>query len=203
MEPIVIEYMEPKKESERPNVVRMKSRILRPSEYIKLRAEARPFYRALFDVALLTGMRIVELKLFLENPNWFDGTFIHLPRVAIRKQKATVTQRWIHLSIKGRTVIENLHRSINHEDIPTEQGLIKYLKACAGRAGIGPEGINMNMFRKTYESWLISSYPERKEEVFLSQGHNSFTALRHYINLQFTENDRIEMKEYVDGWGND
>ena len=58
----------------------------------------------------------------------------------------------------------------------------------------------MKMFRKTYESWLISSYPERKEEVFLSQGHNSLTALRHYVNLPFTESDRMEMKEYVDGW---
>ncbi len=200
MEPIVIEYLDPKKESERPNVVRMRSRILRPAEYIKLRTEAKSFYRSLFDAALLTGMRVVELKLFLQNPDWFDGTFIHIPRIAIKKQKATVTQRWVHLSIKGRTIIENLHRSINHDDIPTEQGLIKYLKACAERAGIGSAGINMKMFRKTYESWLISSYPERKEEVFLSQGHNSLTALRHYVNLPFTESDRMEMKEYVDGW---
>ena len=200
MEPIVIEYLDPKKESERPNVVRMRSRILRPDEYVKLRTEAKPFYRSLFDAALLTGMRVVEMKLFLQNPDWFDGTFIHIPRIAIKKQKATVTQRWVHLSIKGRTIIENLHRSINHDDIPTEQGLIKYLKACAERAGIGSAGINMKMFRKTYESRLISSYPERKEEVFLSQGHNSLTALRHYVNLLFTESDRMEMKEYVDGW---
>ena len=55
MEPIVIEYLDPKKESERPNVVRMRSRILRPAEYIKLRSEAKPFYRSLFDAALLTG----------------------------------------------------------------------------------------------------------------------------------------------------
>jgi len=200
MEPIVIEYMDPKKESQRQNVVKMRSRILRPVEYMKLRIEAKPFYRSLFDAALLTGMRIVELKLFLENPDWFDGTFIHIPRVAIKKQKATVTQRWVHLSIKGRTIIEGIHRSVNYADLPTEQGLIKNLKSCAKRAGIGTEGINMKMFRKTYESWLISSYPERKEEVFLSQGHNSLTALRHYINLPFTENDRMEMKEYVDGW---
>ena len=79
-----------------------------------------------------------------------------------------MTQRWVHLSIKGRTIIENLHRSISHDDIPTEHGLIKYLKACAERAGISSAGINMKMFRKTYESWQISSYPERKEEIFLS-----------------------------------
>lgn len=200
MEPIVIEYMDPKKTSDRHNVIRMRSRILRPDEYTKLRAAAKSSYKILFDAALLTGMRVVELKLFLEHPEWFDGTFIHLPRVAIKKQKATVTQRWVHLSIKGRTIIETLHKSINHEDLPTEQGLIKYLKACAERSGIGSEGINMKMFRKTYESWLICSYPERKEEVFLSQGHNSLTALRHYVNLPFTDSDREEMKEFVDGW---
>ena len=69
MEPIAIEYLDPKKESERPNVVRMRSRILRPAEYIELRSEAKPFYRSLFDAALLTGMRVVELKLFLQNPD--------------------------------------------------------------------------------------------------------------------------------------
>ena len=78
MEPIVIEYMDPKKENERPNVVRMRSRILRPAEYIKLETEAKPFYRFLFDAALLTGMRGVELKLFLQNPDLFDGTFIRV-----------------------------------------------------------------------------------------------------------------------------
>ena len=100
MEPIVIEYMDPKKESERPNVVRMRSRILRPAEYIKLRAEAKPFYRSLFDAALLTGMRVVELKLFLQNPDWFDGTFVHIPRIAIKKQKATVTRGGFILASK-------------------------------------------------------------------------------------------------------
>ncbi|MHB1439988.1 MAG: site-specific integrase [Cuniculiplasma sp.] len=200
MEPIIIEYMDPKKETDRPNVIQMSSRILRPDEYMKLRAVAKPSYRTLFDAALLTGMRIVELKMFLDHPEWFDGTFIHLPRVAIKKQKATVTQRWVHLSIKGRTIIESLHRSINVSNIPTEQGLIQYLKECAKRSGIGSHGINMKMFRKTYESWLICSYPERKEEIFLSQGHNSLTALRHYVNLPFTEIDREGMKEFVDGW---
>ena len=105
-------------------------------------------------------MRVVELKLFLQNLDWFDGTFIHIPRVAIKKQKATVTQRLVHLSIMGRTIIENLHGSINRENIPTEQGLIKYLKTCAERTCIDSAGTNMKMFRKTNESWLISSYPE-------------------------------------------
>lgn len=200
MEPIIIEYMDPKVEVQRPNITKMRSRILRPSEYILLRSHARPSYRILFDSALLTGMRVVELRLFLEHPEWFDGEFIHIPRVAIKKHKATVKQRWVHLSIKGRTVMENLHRNVSAGNVPTEQGIIKYLKRCAEMADIGTQGINMKMFRKTYESWLISSYPDRKEEIFLSQGHDSLTALRHYVNLPFSESDKIDMKEWVEGW---
>lgn len=202
MEPIIIEYMDPISYSEikKPNVTKMRTRILRPHEYMQLRSFANSSYRSLFDAALLTGMRVVELRLFLDHPEWFDGEFIHIPRVAIKKHKATVKQRWVHLSIKGRTVMENLHRNIYPGKIPTEQAIIKYLKTCADKADIGAKGINMKMFRKTYESWLISSYPDRKEEIFLSQGHDSLTALRHYVNLPFSEADKIDMKEWVEGW---
>ncbi|MCL5440163.1 MAG: site-specific integrase [Candidatus Thermoplasmatota archaeon] len=203
MEPIVIEYMDPKHEgsgSMKPNVVKMRTRILRPSEYLGIRRYANPDYKALFDAALLTGMRVVELRLFIAHPEWFDGEFIHIPRIAIKKQKATVKQRWVHLSIKGRTVMENLNHNIRPDEVRTEQAIIKYLKSCAVKAEIGPYGINMKMFRKTYESWLISSCPNKKEEIFLSQGHDSLTALRHYVNLPFTEADKIDMKEWVEGW---
>lgn len=121
-------------------------------------------------------MRVVELRLFLKNPEWFDGTFIHLPRVAIKKKKATVNQRWIHLSSRGRALIENVHQILGEVDPPSESALSRYLERCAIRAGIDSLGLNMKMFRKTWESCLIASYPETKEEVFPSQGHTSLTA---------------------------
>ncbi len=39
---------------------------------------------------------------------------------------------------------------------------------------------------------IDSSYMDRKEEVFLSQGH--------YVNLPFKEEDRLKMKEWVEVW---
>ena len=211
MDPILIEFKEPKhverigkttieEEPLKPNVIQMKTRILRPSEYDILRSNANPKYRVLFDTALMTGMRVVELRIFLQNPIWFDGTFIHLPRVAIKKKKATINQRWVHLSSRGRAVVENVHQILDGTKIPSESAISRYMKRCALRGGIDEEGLNMKMFRKTWESWLIASYPDRKEEVFLSQGHTSLTALQHYVNLPFTEEDKLKMREWTEGW---
>src|SRR5947209_12558702 len=45
--------------------------------------------------------------------------------------------------------------------------------------------------RKTWESWLMATYPERMAEICLSQGQTSFTALKHYLNMPFLpEEDR-------------
>lgn len=54
--------------------------------------------------------------------------------------------------------------------------------------------------RKTMESWLTFYYPGRSLEIALSQGHTTVTSLRHYLNMPFTEVDRLQMKEYVEGW---
>ena len=211
MDPILIEFNVPKhyekigktvieEKPSKPNIVQMKTRILRPIEYEILRSNANPKYRVLFDTALMTGMRVVELRIFLQNPIWFDGTFIHLPRVAIKKKKATINQRWVHLSSRGRAVVENVHQILDGTKIPSESAISRYMKRCALQGGIDGNGMNMKMFRKTWESWLIASYPDRKEEVFLSQGHTSLTALQHYVNLPFTEEDKLKMREWTEGW---
>lgn len=211
MDPIVIEFNEPKhiekieksvieKKPMKPNVIQMKTRILRPSEYEILRNIANPKYHVLFDAASLTGMRVVELRLFLQNPIWFDGTFIHLPRVAIKKKKATINQRWVHLSSRGRALIENVHQILDGTKIPSESAISLYMERCAIRGEMSTDGLNMKMFRKTWESWLIASYPDRKEEVFLSQGHTSLTALQHYVDLPFTDEDKMKMKEWTERW---
>ncbi len=37
------------------------------------------------------------------------------------------------------------------------------------KSEIGEQGNNMKMFKKSYESWLISCYPD-KEEIWLRDG---------------------------------
>jgi integrase len=60
--------------------------------------------------------------------------------------------------------------------------------------------INNTTFRKTWESWLLFSYPDKAMEIALSQGHTELTQLRHYANLPFLDKDREEMNEFVVGW---
>jgi len=54
--------------------------------------------------------------------------------------------------------------------------------------------------RKTWESWLVSSYPERFAEIVVSQGHTTFVAVNHYLGLPFDRHDKEEMVEWVGGW---
>ena len=69
---------------------------------------------------------------------------------------------------------------------------------------IGLRGICSKSLRKTYENWLIyyyfSSTPYIIYKVFLSQGYNRVTSLRHYLCLPFDNNDRKEMEKWVGGW---
>jgi len=37
-------------------------------------------------------------------------------------------------------------------------------------------------------------------QIAMSQGHTTDTAMRHYLNLGFTELDKGEMKDFVEGW---
>ena len=62
------------------------------------------------------------------------------------------------------------------------------------------EGMSAKSFRKSWESWLLFSYPDKAMEIVLSQGHTELTQLRHYANLPFLDKDREEMKEFVVGW---
>ncbi|MCK5031328.1 MAG: hypothetical protein KAR64_07670 [Thermoplasmatales archaeon] len=43
-------------------------------------------------------------------------------------------------------------------------------------------------------------YPERTPHIFLSQGHNEMTALKHYVNLPFIGSDKEEAMKFVEGW---
>ena len=66
--------------------------------------------------------------------------------------------------------------------------------------GIQKMKISAKSMRKTYTSWLRAYYPHMSDYIFLSMGHSSRTELRHYLGIPFTERDKQEMKEWVEGW---
>jgi hypothetical protein len=151
----------------------------------------------LCDGLLLTGLRYVEAQRLQENPDWLDGRFIHLPIQAQRKVKRLQKERWVKLSSKGTTVVPYFLKS---KPLPTWKAWSGDLKRWADHSQLDAAGLGPKSMRKTWESWLVSSYPERVLEVFLSQGHTQMTALSHYLGMPLTQADKDAMLEYVSGW---
>ena len=142
-------------------------RILRPSEYDKLREGTRTLEnRTRSDALLLTGLRYVEAQRLQGNPDWVDGRFIHLPAFAQRKVKRQQRERWIKLSSKGMSIIPYFLKT---RALPTWKAWSEDLRRWATNSQLDPTGLGPKSMRKTWESWLVASYPERVIEVFLSK----------------------------------
>jgi len=178
---------------------RQKTRILRPWECRALiSAIPKNDYKTMFKMLLFSGMRYVEGQRFQDHPEWFDGIFIHLPILAMKKKKRKQRERTVHLSAAGKEVMyafTNMKRPI-----PGYTSWIEDLERWAGLADISTVELGPKTTRKTYESWLVTYFPIWTLQIAMSQGHTTDTALRHYLNLGFIERDREEMKDFVEGW---
>ena len=197
--------------------MRRKVRILRPHETSALIENIpKKEYRAVFRALLFSGMRYIELKRFQKHPSWFDGEWIHLPEESVHKHLRTQLERTVRLTPVGRLAIENF--SEIKLQMPTYVSWNMNLKCWGYHAGLSQSekthkkkntisapfykcpGLSVKTTRKTYESWLMFYYPERRFEIALSQGHTTTTSLQHYLGMPFNEHDRMDMKEFVEGW---
>ena len=172
-------------------------RILRPVEFETLRDAMDPNTRRICTSLLLTGMRYAELQRFRENPDWLDGKFIYLPRGSMLKVKAKQRERAIRLSDMGKTLLPDLFQ-VPHP-LPELPTLDMKLRRLSKRILDGAP-INNKSFRKTWESWLVFYYPDKALQIALSQGHTTTTQYEHYLNIPFEEDDRKEMRKWVEGW---
>jgi hypothetical protein len=178
-------------------------RILRPSEYGRLRVATAAKRRKRLDNAtkldalLLTGLRYVEAQRLQQHPEWFDGKFIHLPEFAQKKAKRKQRERWIRLSSMGIAILPYFFKV---KPLPSWKAWTLNLRRWAVYAGLDPAGLSPKTTRKTWESWLVASYPEHIAEVCLSQGHTQATSLQFYLNMPFTEVDKLEAKKWIEGW---
>ena len=170
---------------------KLETRILRPHEYRALldgcpKTDLRTILKAL----LYTGVRYIELQRLQENPSWFDGDFVHLPsEKALKKEKRTQRERWVRLNNQGKMVMEYFIGL--KTKVPAYQGWNVNLKRWAKRAGLDPKALSSKTTRKTWESWLMFYYPNQVMAIVLSQGHTQTTSLQHYLNMPFTESDRL------------
>ncbi len=179
-------------------ILRNGVRILRPVEYKLMVQNLKSDYQIMFKALLFTGMRYIEAQRFQCNPKWFDNDFINLPSAAILKLKVKQRERAIRLNPIGKTIVP-LFLDLDKK-LPSRISWQEDLKRWAINENLTPDGLCAKTTRKTWESWLMFYYPTRQLEILLSQGHNSVTSLRHYLNMPFTVEDKMLMEEYVSGW---
>ena len=48
--------------------------------------------------------------------------------------------------------------------------------------------------------YIHESQREIHVGIFLSMGHSKITELRHYLGIPFSDRDKYEMREWVEGW---
>ena len=156
-----------------------------------------PGTRRIYTSLLLTEMRYAELQRFRENPDWLDGKFVFLPRGSMLKVKAKKRERAIRLSDMGKTLLPDLFQ-VPHP-FPDLSALDMKLRRLPKRILDGVP-INNKAFRKTCESWLVFYYPDKSLQIALSQGHTTTTQYEHYLNIPFDDDDKKEMRKWVEGW---
>jgi len=184
-----------KKKIKMNNIIKGNTRILRPFEITKLiRAIPKISNKEKFEVLLYSGARYTELQNLHKHPNWLVDNTI---RMKSTKPKAKQSERYIRLNPQGVRAVEYFLRGDN---LPHYVSWDHNLKRWAKLAGIGSEGICIKSTRKTWESWLVTSYPKQLEYVFLSQGHSQMTALKFYLMIPFSEEDKREMITYTMSW---
>jgi integrase len=173
-------------------------RVLRPREFATLRSSVSQENAAVdLDVCLYTGMRYVELQRLHDNPDWLDigRRYVYLPRGSMMKRQAKQRERWVKLNGPGvKAVLEFVQKGRN---LPSGQGFGQNLRRWATDAGMQPEGLCAKTFRKTWESWLVLSYPSRLTEILASTGHTQTTALTYYLAMPFVESEKADMGPYV------
>lgn len=185
-------------------ITRLGTRILTPDEYELLRGQltenTKTHHQTLLDGILFTGMRGEEYRRFLQHPEWYDveRRSIQLKRDAVKKKKVVIVERDVRLSNFGVRAIGSL---INWKlSMPNKSSWRKTLRLAAEKSGIGVEGVNTRMTRKTWESWLLASYPDNLAHILLSQGHTQTVAIGHYLSVKFTPEEKQKIKTYTEGW---
>ena len=185
------------------------SRVLTPAEADAIRAViTKPSGRALFDALLYTGLRFSELRQVAAEPERFDeerGTLA----IKSTKPKAKYGARNVILGTRGRDAVRrflDLGAKMPNSATSWQMNLIRWaeqagLSHLPGTTATGnPFGITVRTSRKTWESWLLATCPERLIDIIMSQGHSESVAIRHYVNLAWTGPEREAIRIETEGW---
>lgn len=177
-------------------IVRTGVRILRPHEVTKLiNAIPKMDHRVRFETLLYTGCRYVEVEWLHRHPDAFDGNAIKMPST---KTEAREKERYIRLNLNGKRTITHFLR--DKRGLPAQSVWDRNLIRWARNAKLDVSHISSKSTRKTWESWLVTMYPQNFLQIVLSQGHTRETSMEFYLGLPFSDKDKEDMLFYTGGW---
>jgi len=195
-------------------------RILTPREYEALLQQiTKPSLVKLVKVLLLTGMRYEEVLRLKANPEPFSEADRSV-WVRSGKMQAKSPERYVPLTEAGAQAVKEFLAderttypstsvmSINLSSWADKAGLVPILdcqlrglsKANAGKTRRNLTGMSVKTFRRTWENWLLTLYPDRVMDIMKSQGHDVATSSEHYCGAVFSAEDVEKIREYVAGW---
>lgn len=193
-------------------------RVLKPDEYEALLGViAKPSLKKLVQVLMLTGMRYQEVINLKKDPLGFQDNSIHIKS----GKKMASPERYVNLTPAGIVAVRAFlddERSV----YPSTSGMTHNLVAWAELAGLAPSpqlvgknystgpnvgierknvcGMSVKSFRKSWESWLVASYPQQAEVIATTMGHTTTTSMKHYMSLPFTPEEKEQIQAYTAGW---
>ena len=174
------------------------ARLLRPVEFELLLEGAGSIDNQIrLKVALITGMRYKELRMLHKHPEWYNRKENYI-LIEETKPSRVAKRRYVRLPDIAKEIIPTFFAM--KLKFPTHQTWEENLQRWAKEAGLAPYHLNTRTTRKTWECWLTFAFPHMRDQILLSQGHTSRTSLDHYLNIPFTEEDKIKMRYWVQGW---
>lgn len=177
-------------------IVRTGVRIFRPHELTALvNAIPKMDHRIRFETLLYTGSRYIEINWLHKHPDAFDGNAIKMPST---KTMAREKERYIRLNLNGKRTVTLFLR--DKQGLPAQSVWDRNLIRWAKKAGIDTSHVSSKSTRKTWESWLVTMYPQNFPQIVLSQGHTRETSMEFYLGLPFNDRDKEDMPFYTQGW---
>ena len=105
---------------------------------------------------------------------------------------------------ESRTFNKQINRTVrnlkNEPVIEVDPEGNETIKKIRDQVQLTTNGMSVKVFRKTWECWLIWSYPHLESMIIDNQGHSRGVAISHYRSLTFDKEDIEQARKFTKGW---
>lgn len=136
---------------------------------------------------------------------FFDVLPLHSdPGEAFRYLDAVLTATGKKLGYPERTITYRENKTIGIQEIEKNGKRMAVKQTTPVERTLVTNGLSVRVFRKTWNSWLVNYFKNDIHALTIaemSMGHTDQTALKHYLTLQFDDDDMKDIEKAVKGFG--